>query len=434
MRKLTNVDPKRPRIVIIGNGIAGNSVISGVRTYDKNVPVTLISEEKDPLYSPCAFHKYLSGEIEERKLFLKTYEDYRDEGVEANFGQSVTDIDMNNKRVLTGKRSIYFSKLVLATGSRAVIPPIQGVKKNGIFALKSILDARRILGYPAKKVVVIGSGPIGIEAAVALRKKGANVILVEVMDQILPRLLNKKPASIISQILEEQGIKVLIGEKVTGFSGNSSVEGLTTDKRQLECSLAVIAAGVRPTTEMAIKAGLKIGSLGGITTDNFMRTSIEGVYACGDCVESKDIFSGDSILSLLWHNARRQGWVAGCNCVGKPSKFIGSSDATTMEIFGHYVSSVGKSGASFKTLEDYELTEKTTGLEYRGLLTVNNQLVGMQLIGKSERAGLLVSKMVRKDRLDELREIVSSSKLLSMRPWHYLASRQMNIVKEVRLK
>ena len=421
------MEPKRARIVIIGNGIAGNSAISSIRTHDKNIPVTIISEEKDPLYSPCAFHKYLSGEIEEQKLFLKTYEDYRDDGVEVDFDQRVADIDLNNRRVLTGERSINFSKLVLATGSRALIPPIEGANKNGIFALKSISDVRRIFGYPAKNVVVIGSGPIGIEAAVALRKKGANVTLIEVMDHILPRLLNEKPASIIRQILEEQGMKVLTAEKVTKFSGNSAVEGIITDKRQLECSLVVVAAGVRPNTEIAINAGLEIGSLGGISTDNYMRTSMEDVYACGDCVESKDIFSGESILSLLWHNATRQGWVAGCNCVGKPSKFIGSSDATTIEIFGHYISSVGKSGASFNTQDDYELTEKTTGLEYRGLLTVNNQLVGMQLIGKNERAGLLVSKMIRKDRLDELAEIISSSKLLSMRPWHYFASRQIKL-------
>jgi NAD(P)H-nitrite reductase large subunit len=427
LRKLAEIDPKRERIVIIGNGIAGNSAISSIRTYDNNIPVTLISEEKDPLYSPCAFHKYLSGEIEEQKLFLKTYEDYRDDGVEVNFDQYVNDIDFNNRRVFTGKKSIYFSKLVLATGSRALIPPIEGVNKNGIFALKSISDARRILSYPANNVVVIGSGPIGIEAAVAFRKKGKNVTLIEVMDHVLPRLLNKRPASIIKQILEEHGMKVLTGEKVTKFLGNSAVEGVITDKRQLECNLAVMAAGVRPNTEIAIKSGLKIGRLGGIATDSSMMTSIEDVYACGDCIESKDIFSGENTLSLLWHNARRQGWIAGCNCAGKTSKFIGSSDATTIEIFGHYISSVGKSGASFNTQEDYELAEKTTGLEYRGLLTVNNRLVGMQLIGRIERAGLLVSKMIRKDRLDELGEIISSSKLLSMKPWHYLASRQINI-------
>ena len=165
--------------------------------------------------------------------------------------------------------------------------------------------------------------------------------------------------------------------------------------------------------------GLEIGRLGGIKTDDYMMTGVEDVYACGDCVESRDIITGESTLSLLWHNAKRQGWIAGGNCAGRQNKFTGSLNATNLEIFGNYALSIGKSASCFEKRSDYNIIGRNFDSNYYRLIVVDDRLVGTQLINKTEHAGLLLSKMLRKDNLSELKEVVLDEKLLSMRPWHH---------------
>ncbi len=403
----------------MGNGIAGNSAISAIRKFDKDASLTLVSDEEPPLYSPCAFYKYLSGEMEEQKLFLKTFDDYRKEGVEVVFGQKASEVDVKAREVLVGDRSIPFDKLVLATGSTAISLPIKGADKKGVFTFKTITDAEKISNYPARKVAVIGSGPIGLEAAISLREKGLEVSVVEILNRILPRLFDFDMGSIIRGILEAHGVNVFTEERATEILGNGVVKGLTTDKRHIECDVVIMAAGVRPNTELARQIGADIGDLRAIKTDDHMMTSVEDVYACGDCVESRDIITGKQTLSLLWHNAKRQGWIAGCNCVGRQNKFIGSFDAATVEVFGSRVASAGKSEASFSSRSDYDVVDKKMGSDYHRLIIENDRLVGMQLINKTERAGLVFSNILKKGSLTGLRQLTLNDRLLSARPWHH---------------
>jgi NADH oxidase (H2O2-forming) len=407
------------RVVIIGNGIAGNSAASAIRQFDKDVNITMISNESSPLYSPCAFYKYLSGEMGKQKLFLKTFDDYQKDRIETVFGQKVSKVDTQAREVLVGDRRIYFDKLILATGSTAVSLPIKGADKREAFLLKTMGDIENIFNYPTKKVAVIGSGPIGMEAAIALREKGLEVSVIEILTRILPRLFDDEPATMLREIVQDHGINVFTDERVTEILGNGAVKGLTTNKRQIECDTVIMAAGVKPNTELAKQMGVDIGNLGGIRTDGYMMTNVEGIYACGDCIESKDIITGERTLSLLWHNAKRQGWVSGCNCIGKRSRFIGSFDAITIEVFGNYASSVGRSAACFTSPSDYDVAEKRADSYYHRLITANDRLVGIQLINKIEHAGSLFSKMLRKDNLVELKKVVLDDKLLSMKPWHH---------------
>lgn len=165
--------------------------------------------------------------------------------------------------------------------------------------------------------------------------------------------------------------------------------------------------------------GLDIGNLGGIKTDDHMMTSGEGIYACGDCVESKDILTGENTLSLLWHNAKWQGWIAGCNCVGRQKKFTGSLNSTNVEVFATQAVSIGRNASCFAQRSDYDIVEKSDDSNYFRLTIVDDRLAGVQLINKTKHAGLLFSKMLRKDNLAELKEVILDEKLLAMKPWHH---------------
>ena len=406
-------------IVIIGNGIGGNSAASAIRKFDKDASITIISEESHPLYSPCAFHKYVAGEMEKGRLFLKKIQDYSDDRIRIIFGEKVSRVDARNKEVVVDDGSIRFDKLVLATGSRPVLPPIKGVDKKGIFAPKTINDAQSIFDYPAKKVVVVGSGPIGIEMAIACRKRGQEVSIIEIFDRILPRVFDDRPSSILREIIQRYGIKVITEEKANEIIGHESVKSIVTDRNELQCEMVMMAVGVKPNTELAKTMGLEIGNYGGIKTDDYMATNMQDVYACGDCVEAKDAITGERALSLLWPNAKRQGWIAGFNCAGEQKRFIGSINATSLEVLGTYALSVGKCAASFKSQNDYDIVERNNGSKYYRLIIAGKRLVGVQLINSTEYAGLLFSKMLRKDNLAELEKTVLDDKLLSIRPWNY---------------
>ncbi|TRZ47106.1 NAD(P)/FAD-dependent oxidoreductase, partial [bacterium] len=183
-------------IVVIGNGVAGNAACSAIRSKNKKAKLTLIAGEVYPFYSPCILTYYISKNIKRSNVFLKSLNDYKQQGIDALLGDNVEGIDPKRKRVFLRGRNLPFDKLILATGSQPVIPPIEGVQKRGVRVLKSLRDADHISRAQGKKAVIVGSGPIGVELAVALRKRNWEVCLVEILDWILPNLFDEKGSHI----------------------------------------------------------------------------------------------------------------------------------------------------------------------------------------------------------------------------------------------
>jgi NADH oxidase (H2O2-forming) len=418
------------QIVIIGNGIAGNSAAEAIRKFNPTARVTLVSDEKHPLYSPCAFHKYFSGDLDEQKLFLKKFEHYPRLGIHALLGKTVSEIDLLKREVCVDSMRIPFAKLILATGSKASLPPFKGIEKQGVFTFKTLKDARKIFSHPAKKVVVVGSGPTGIEAAVGLRKKGLKVILLS-RSRILRKLFDEEAAILLKSALERGGIEVFMGEQVSEIIGKECVEGLATNKRTLICDMVIMSSGVHPNVELARASGLEIGKLGGIKTDGTLMTNAEEIYACGDCIESKDMITGEVGLSLRWPNAKRQGFICGCNCVGQQKRFTGSFNVTALEIFGTYAFSAGVGASSPEGKKLYETTDAEEGTAYTRLVMKGNCLVGMQLINNGEQGGLLLSRMLRKDNLLEAAREVRNDKVLSRKPWNYWMKHYSRFCREI---
>jgi len=161
------------------------------------------------------------------------------------------------------------------------------------------------------------------------------------MDQILPLGLDQRGADKVRGMLEEKGIKVFNGERAIQVLGGEQIEGVVTDKRELECDALIWAIGMRPQVELARQADIEIGDKGGIRVDFHMETSISGIYACGDCVESNDVLTGEPYLNLFWHNANRQGSVAAHNCIGLSSHYPGSQSILNVDVFGNYVAGFG---------------------------------------------------------------------------------------------
>lgn len=396
------------KTVIIGNGIAGNSVVEKIREIDKNVELTIISEEPYPEYSACVLANYLSGEIERERVFLKTGRDYRKEEVNTVFGKKVIEIDTAKKGAVLKESSLSYDKLVIATGSKGIIPPIEGVNKEGVFLLKSIEDADKIFYFNPKKAVIVGSGPIGIEACIALKKQNCRVYLVELLDWILPKVFDKRSASFLEKVLELNGVRAITGEKVVKIAGDGRVEGVITNKREIECDTVVLAIGMRPNVELAHKAGITIGKLGGIKINEFMLTNKEDVYACGDCIETKNCVTQKDCLNLLWFNAKQQGDIVGYNLLGIKRAYPGSQNIATINVFDTFGVSIGETSATLGNNKDIEIFEKEARNSYLRFLVLKDTLIGIQAINKIEFTGLLLGLIRRQEKRKSLRNKMQS--------------------------
>jgi len=420
------------QIVIIGNGIAANSAAQAIRKVNKKAAIPMISQEPLPLYSPAVLSKKLiSSEIEIEKVFLKKLEHYTQENIDLFLGASAEVIDGQNKRVfLEDGRDIGYDRLIIATGSTPLIPSIEGINLEGIFNLKSLSDAEKIRHWNGDRAVVTGAGPIGIEAAISLRKKGWQVSLVEQMDQILPKAFDEKPSLILRKVLEDYGIEVSTGEEVVRFAGDKRVHKVITNKREITNDMVVLCTGLKAEVELARKAGIEIGALGGIKVDKHMMTNIEDVYACGDCVQAKDIITGKDILSPLWHNAREQGEIAGYNAAGVEKGYRGILNITGVSILGTEGISIGHTMDSFKD-EAPDTIESDRDCYYR-LLISQGVLVGAQFIGRTEDAGPLLSAIRRKNSLEWLQRIMDNGNLRCKNEWYCrMYPSRLKILKQV---
>jgi len=383
------------QFLILGNGIAGITAAYTIRSYNKNADITIVSQEPYPAYSACVLSDYLCDEISRERIFVREFKDYMRQNILLILGKKCTALDINRKRLILQTESISYDKLIIATGSETIELPIYGIEKKGVFRFKSLEDVDRIYEWAGQRAVVIGSGPIGVEISLAMKKKGYEVFLLEFLGSVLPRVFEAYPASMIQDLLQRMGIEVLTGEKVTEILGANRVEGVSTNRRKVSCDTVIVATGVKPAVGF-LEGVLDFGKLGGIITNECMRTSVPDIYACGDCVETKSMVTGRSVLSLLWHNARTQGNIAGSNAVGIHRTYPGSVNITAIDLFGTHVFSGGIIGAD--VAQGLEIVEKKRGSCYQRLILLDGVLVGVQSINWSENIGHLLSAICRKEK------------------------------------
>ncbi len=392
----------RERIVILGNGVAGNTALEAIRRNKPLSDVVMLSEEPYPEYSACVLPRYISGDLGRRQIFLKTLKDYQ--GVKTRFGERVCRIDLGRSRVFLEKGNIPYDRLIIAMGGEPMVPSIEGINGTGIARLKTLADADRLARTKAKSVVVIGSGLIGVETGVALKRKGHRVCLIGRRDWILPRILDEDVGRRAQEILERNGVKILTGETVREIllQGHEA-RAVQTEGRKIPCDLVVIATGIKPRGDLAIAAGLEIGPMGGIRVNEKMETSLSNIYACGDCAEPINPAAGKSTLQLRWFNASQMGRVAGLNCMGIKSTYEGTEVGLVLNLFGIAVGSLGQLSQNLKGGE-VRILKQDSGGSYIQILIIEDTIAGAQFIGRTEEAGVLFTAIQNRFSLRRLSE------------------------------
>jgi NADH oxidase (H2O2-forming) len=405
------------KTVIIGNGIAGLSAASTIRRLNGNAEITLISREPGPAYSACNLGNYLSGDIDRSAVFISSSGYYEKQHIRTLFESVVREIDAERKKLLSDRGELVYDKLIIATGSIPWVPSFGRTLPRGIFSLKTLGDADRIKSHRPRKAVVLGSGPVGIEAAVALKKNGAEVHLVELLDRILPRLFDARPAQLIQGMLEANGIAVHTGRRVTAFLGEPTVQGVSTDQGQIECDTVIVAAGMYPDTRLAMNVdGLSLTPEKGLKVDGRMETSVKDVFACGDCAATREVFTGKVQMNMLWHNAKQQGIVAGQNALGLNREYRGAFTIAGVDVFGRHAVSLGVPGGGIAE-DAYETIEKESGSGYYRIVHTDGLVRGAQYIGPYEELGIFFTLIQKRRNVGDLLKMSSNRRSTAANPW-----------------
>jgi NADH oxidase (H2O2-forming) len=322
-------------------------------------------------------------------------------------------IDIGRKNVVLQAGSVGYDKLIIATGSKPTLPSIKGISRKGVFAFKTIEDADGIAKWRGSTAVVVGSGPIGVEASLVLKRRGYRVNLIEILDRILPQVFDEYPSSLMKDALEENGINLATRERVVEIQGEEHVEGVVSDRREIKCDTVILATGMRPEKEFA-EGMLEVGALGGIKVNDRMGTSVPDIYACGDCAEAPSLIDGRPILSLLWHNARLQGQIAGSNAAGISRIYPGSLPIAAVNVFGLRAVSMGSIGED--TRPGTKIIEVRRNGRYRRLVLSGEVLVGVQSVNWDEDLGFFLASILRKEKVETYEDLMSFRKP----PFNYL--------------
>lgn len=387
--------------VIIGNSAAGIAAAEAIRKLDRGSKVIMISDEDYPAYCRCLISYYLSGEVKEDKLIYRPEAFYKENNIELFLNKKVMRVDPKKNRIVCeDKTQINYDRLLIASGSRPKFPDTKGIKKKGVFGLRTIKDAKDIEGtfLLARSACVLGGGLVGLKAAYGLRKRGLEVKVVIKSRQILSQMLDPDAARLLQQRLEAGGIELILGQDVTEVIGNGEMKAIKLDSgKAIECSLLVVGKGVEPNTDLVKETEIKTGT--GIIADSLLQASVPGIFAAGDVCESLDISTGEYSLNALWPVAVEQGRIAGSNIAGANTNYDGSLGMNSIEFFGMPVVSLGvykvKEGSGgFQELKVID----HKGALYKKLILKGNFLVGAVLAGDIKTSGVFL-RLIR-ERVD----------------------------------
>lgn len=349
------------QIVIIGGVAAGPKAASRVKRLMPDAEVTMIDQDSLISYGGCGIPYYVSGDVADEKALRSTsFHMLRDEyfftktkGVTTLTSTRALSIDRSNKTVeivdlKSGKkRSVGYDTLLLATGSQPVSLPIPGNDADGVFTIsdmhKAIAIKERVAKGQVSKAVVIGGGAIGIEMAEAFTDLwGIETAIVEFKEQLLPRIIDWPLAVILEKHLRDHNVEVYLGEAAVEIVvDQGKAVAVRTSKRTLEADLVVMAAGVRPRSDLARDAGLQVSRNGGIVVNTRMQTSDPNIYAAGDCVEIAHLVSGKRFVAPFGSMANKEGRVAADNMAGVPSVFKGGVGSFVLKAFELAVGATG---------------------------------------------------------------------------------------------
>jgi NAD(P)H-nitrite reductase large subunit len=392
------------RYVIIGNSAAGLAGAETIRRLQPQAPISIISDEPYPPYCRPLLTYLLGGTIQEKDLWLKAADYYRQWQFTPVLGRRVVQVDSAAKVVeLAGGDLLPYDRLLVASGARPTLPDIPGQDLPGVFTVRTLehFKAMQQMLRPDLRLVVIGSGLVGIKTAQALASRGYDVTLVARKSQVLSSLLDQTAAALLHQALAEVGVKIRFHATPAAISGaNGCVKGVAlTDGSEIPADLVIIGIGVIPNTEFL--SGANLSTPTGLTIDQHLRTEYQEIFAAGDCVQPYDRLSGEKTYFAIWPAAVAQGRLAGANMAGHERTYGGLLAQNTLYVGDTRVIAGGMIGRADGSCEVH-IHHDPSRRSYRRLLVQDDRLVGVILVGQVEDAGVYLHLIYNRTPLTSL--------------------------------
>ncbi|RLD98342.1 MAG: NAD(P)/FAD-dependent oxidoreductase [Aquificota bacterium] len=426
------------RYVIAGNSVATVAAIEAIRKRDDKGEIVVISPEPRTAYCRPLITYHLAGQVSSDRLSYKQESFYEARGVRVLYNKALEGLEPEKGRVvLTGGEKLEYDRLLLAIGATPFIPPIEGVKGPGVHPFTSIDHMEAVEAHLKdwKEVVVVGAGMIGMKTAEALHMRGVKVTIVELLEKILPIVLDDASSAWAQEALEKAGVDYVLGDSVVAVErdGRGDVKGVTLKSGAfIPCQGVIVAVGVRPNVAPLEGSGIDINK--GVLVDDRMETNLENVFAAGDVVEAYDLILGAKRPIQLWPLAYRQGLIAGANMAGGKKRYVGGFPINSVGFFDFKVASAGLSTVEPGVEESFEVMvfeDKERGI-YRKVVVGNNRLMGFIILNDISRAGvysgLIWSRMdvsLFKDALVEDMSMPEACRLSAhgLEPWSFESMR-----------
>ena len=409
--------------LILGAGPAGVIAAETLRKHARGDSITLVGDEREPPYSRMAIPYLLVGDIGEPGTYLRKQPEHfsrlRIDRVDAQ----ARHVDIAARTVtLDDGQTLTFDRLLIATGSHPVRPPIPGLDLPGVETCWTLADARAIAerARPGARVLQMGAGFIGCIIMEALQKRGVQLSVVEMGDRMVPRMMGPVAGGMIRDWCEQQGVQVFTGHKVERIErgeGDALKVHLSGGK-VLDADLVISATGVRPAIGFLENSG--ITCLLGVLTDERMQTNVPGIYAVGDCAEAFDPFTGKTVVSAIQPNAAEQARVAALNMVGQDTTLKVVTQINVLDTLGLISTSFGN-WQGVPGGEQAELTDTAAG-RHLSLQFKDDVLIGCNSVGLTEHVGVMRGLVEGQVRLGEWKDVLLRDPLRL--PEAYLACAQ----------
>jgi nitrite reductase (NADH) large subunit len=398
-------------LVIVGNGMAAARLVDELsKSALGRYAVAVIGDEPRLAYNRVLLSSVLAGETQSHDIELKPAAWWRDRGVTLKYGCRATEIDIGRRELkIANEESIHFSKLILATGSSALRLNVPGADLAGVHTFRDTRDVDLLLTLAAqrKRVVVVGGGLLGLEAAYGLAKAGSRVTLLHLMDRLMDRQLDGPAGELLKSLLERKGIEVLLHANTARIAGDTRVEGVElTDGRLLAADAVIFAAGIRPNIALAKDAGIPVNR--GIVVDDHMQTGIAGVFALGECAEHRGTCYG------LVEPAYEQARVLARHLAGGSACYNGSVVSTNLKVSGVGVFSAGDFMGS-EGSESIVLSDFKHGT-YKKLVIAEGRLTGAVVVGDTTDALWYLELIRGREPIAAIRSDMMFGRALATRP------------------
>ena len=399
------------RHVILGNGPTGVVAAEAIRKKRPDDEIVVVGDEHERPYSRMAIPYLLEGKIAESGTLLRHDRDHWTRNRIDLLEARATSIDTAGREVcLSNGDRLGYDRLLIATGSRPVRPPIPGMDLDDVVSCWTLADARRVQERlrPGARVLQMGAGFIGMiimEAiATTVNQTGGKLTVVEMGDRVVPRMMTPVASGLIRSWSEKAGVEILTSTRVASIAANRPSAGLLTpvfkakntrdrvnvtfgDGTSRSFDFVICATGVAPVTDHLAGSGITIGKLGGIVVDERMQTTVPHVYAAGDCTESLDFSTGEHMVNAIQPNAADQALVAGANMAGGAAITRGGLRMNVLETFGLISTSYGQWWGA----EGGEHVEAIDAEEFRyiRLEFLGDRVIGATVVGRTHHIGAL---------------------------------------------